>query len=372
MEPRRHAEPPRVRTLIRVRLLLALLLARGIASAHTGSNSYADISLEEREVSIALQISYADWLPIVDLDADHDGRLMRDEIIAQLPRLGAYVRSRVRVIADGRPCEGDAVDAGTGGTFDAMLTLIRMVYRCPAPLRVVTITSALFAREHPGHRTFAVVRDAISPTDVRQHVFGQGSETLELALDWRTKNPARAGIEFLRLGVLAILTRAEALLVLVGLLLAAAATRDVILIGAAFAVSSVIALTIGALGLVPLDRVPVAEALVVSIVVVGLVNLLAPRHAGRWPLGFVCGLVHGLGFARLFVELRVAPAALGATLAAFAAGVAIGLLVAVCLAYPPVAWLHARPWGARATRGMSAAIALAGVYLWCVRALLSG
>jgi hypothetical protein len=318
-----------------------------------------------------LQVSLADWLPIVDLDTDHDGLLTREEVRAKLPRLGAYVRSRVRVLADGRPCPGEAVDADGGGGFDGTLTLVRMSYHCPAPIRAVTITSALFAREHPGHRTFAVVRDAISATSIRQHVFGPGSETLELVLDWRAQGRGQATVEFLRLGVLSTLTRADEVLVLLGLLLSAAGTRDLVKIAAAFTVAYTATLAAGALGFVTLDARHVASGIALTIVVVGLVNLFRPGSAGRWQLGFVCGLVHGFGFASVLGEMRVAPAALGVSLAAFNAGIEIGLLAALCLLYPPIAWLRAHPWGARAARGMSAGIALAGLYLLLERAFLS-
>ena len=79
MESRRHPEPASPRALRRVRLLLVLLLAPVVATAHTGSSSYGEISLDERDVGIALQVSLADWLPIVDLDTDHDGLLTREE-----------------------------------------------------------------------------------------------------------------------------------------------------------------------------------------------------------------------------------------------------------------------------------------------------
>jgi hypothetical protein len=352
-------------------LFIALLLTEGWATAHTGSSSYAEISLDERDVGIALQISHADWLPVVDLDADHDGLLTRDEVQAKLPRLGAYVRSRVRVVADGRPCDGAAIDADSGGGFDRTLTLVRMSYHCPADMRAVTITSALFVREHPGHRTFAIVRDATTATSVRQHVFGPGSETLELVLDWRAEGRGQATVEFFRLGVLHIFTRADQLLVMLGLLLAAAGTRDVVKIAAAFTVAYTATLALAALGLVTVDSRLLAAGTALTIALVGLVNLFLPGYAGRWQLAFACGLVHGFGFANLLGELRVSPAALGMSLAAFNAGIEIGLLIAVCLLYPPIAWLRAQRWGGRAVSGTSAAIALAGMYLLIKRALLS-
>jgi len=254
--------------------------------------------------------------------------------------------------------------------LDGTLTLIRMSYRCAASIRAVTITSALFVREHPGHRTFAIVRDAISATSIRQHVFGPGSETLELVLDRRDAR-RQTTVEFLRLGVLHFFDRADQLLVVFGLLLAATGTRDVLKIGAAFSVAYTATLALATLGVVTLAGPLVAGGTALTIILVGVVSLLVPGHAGRWQLAFVCGLVHGFGFANVLAGMRVSSAALGTSLAAFNAGTEIGLLVAVCLLYPPIAWLRAQRWGRHAVRGVSAGVALAGLYLVIVRALLS-
>ena len=67
-----------------MRLLLLLLLVPGLAAAHTGTSSYADISVDEHDVDIALQIAATDWQPIVDVDTNHDGALTRDEVQSHL------------------------------------------------------------------------------------------------------------------------------------------------------------------------------------------------------------------------------------------------------------------------------------------------
>jgi HupE / UreJ protein len=246
-----------------------------------------------------------------------------------------------------------------------------MSYHCPAPIHVVTITSALFVREHPGHRTFAIVHDASSATSVRQDVFGPGSETLELTLDRRAAGRGQATIEVLRLGVRHVFTRGDQLLVMLGLLLAAAGTRDVVKVAAAFTVAYTATLALAALGLMTVDGRLLAGGSALTIALVGLANLVLPGYAGRWQAAFACGLVHGFGFANVLGELHVPPTALGTSLAAFNAGIESGLLLAVCLLYPPIAWLRAQRWGGPAMRGVSAAIALAGIYLLIERALLS-
>jgi hypothetical protein len=352
-----------------VRVLLVLLLARGVAAAHTGTSSYADISLDERDVDVALQISAADWQPIVAIDANRDGVLTRDEVRANLPRFETYLRTRLRVVADDRLCPGTVVDADTGAGFDAGLTLVRMTYVCPAPMRRLTITSALFVREHPGHRTFAIVRDAMSATTVRQHVFGPGTEMLELRLDWRTTERRQTAQDFLRVGIQQTFARPDHALLVVGILVIAAGLGSAVRSIAAFVLACAMMLAVGALASVA-DGV-VTSALALTVALVGTAGLLPRMRAWAWQVAFACGLLHGLFFAGTFGGMRVSPAALGASLASFAAGIAVAVLVLACCLYPVVAWLRGPSWGAAALRGMSAAVAIAGVGLLVTRVLVS-
>jgi hypothetical protein len=350
-----------------VRLLLFLLLVRGLAAAHTGTSSYADVSLDERDVDVALQISALDWQPIVDVDTDRDGRLAREEVRAHLPRFESYFRTRLRVVADDRLCPGTGVEADTGAGFDAGLTLVRMTYVCPAPFRAVTITSTLFAREHPGHRTFAIVRDATTSTTVRQHVFGPGSETLELRLDWRATARRQTARDFLRVGILQAVARPEHALVLLGLLVLGSGLAGTVRIVAVFALACAIMLAVGALA--SLAEGVVAHALPLTVALAGAAGLVPRARTWAWFVALACGLVHGLFFAGVLGGLRVAPAALGASLAAFAAGIAIAVLVLASGLYVLVAWLRARSWEVPAMRAVSAAVALAGVGLLAARVL---
>ena len=348
-------------------LLLLLLLARGIAAAHTNTSSYADIALDERDVDVALQIAATDWQPIVDIDTNHDGVLTREEARSHLRRFESYLRTRLRVVADDRLCPGTAVDADTGAGFDAGLTLVRMTYLCPAPFRRVAITSLLFAREHPGHRTFAIVRDATTATTVRQHVFGPGSETLELRLDWRATARRQTARDFLRVGIVETFARPEHALVLVGILVLGTSPRSVVRIVAAFTVACAIMLAVGTLK--SLAEGVVAHALPLTVALAGAAGLVPRARTWAWFVAFACGLVHGLFFAGVLGSLRVAPAALGASLAAFATGITVALLTLASGLYLVVTWLRARSFGPWALRAVSTAVALAGVGLLAMRVL---
>jgi hypothetical protein len=341
------------------------------ARSHQGGISYAQISVAETEVEIALQVAYADWVPLVDLDSDRDGALTPDEARAHLARLGGATRTQILVFADGQACPGDAADVEVGTRLGTPFTLLRMVYRCPARIRTLAVTCHLFAREHPGHQVLAVIEDRSDlGAPVRQHVFGPGTELLELSMDRAEGGRLGAVAQFLRLGVSHIFTGYDHVLFLLGLLLGATGLGALVRIVTAFTVAHTLTLVLATLGYVSLDMRLVESTIALSIAYVALENLLV-RHRGRWMLAFVFGLVHGFGFSNVLREMRIPRDTLAWSLASFNVGVELGQLVSVSALYPVLVWSRRHAWNAWMVRAVSAAIGLAGLYWFVERALLS-
>jgi hypothetical protein len=191
---------------------------------------------------------------------------------------------------------------------------------------------------------------------------------------------------YLRLGVEHIFTGYDHLAFLAALLLATglrrragvggaaqpAGTREalgqVLKIVTAFTVAHSTTLIASTLrpGLVPTAWVEPAIAL--SIAYVGLENLRPGTPRRRWPIVFVFGLVHGLGFSSVLREIGLPARGLVASLLAFNLGVELGQLAVVALLLPVVVLAASRrPVGFErwALRGGSTVLALAGV-IWFV------
>jgi hypothetical protein len=81
-----------------------------------------------------------------------------------------------------------------------------------------------------------------------------------------------------------------------------------------------------------------------SIVAVGVENLMRGQVDSRWKLTFAFGLVHGFGFAGALQELGIGTGAdIVAPLAWFNAGVEAGQLGVAMMAWPLIRRLNARP-----------------------------
>ena len=318
---------------------------------------------------VVLLIAYENWLPLVDLDANRDGAVTGDEVRARVRRLGAYARRWIEVVADGAPCPGEAAGAGVATRLGAAYVSVELVHRCPAPVRTLRLVAAVLAREHPGHRTLATVRDG---TSIWQHVFGPGTETFEIRPTARGTSRLQAVREFVWLGVEHIFTGYDHVCFLLALLLVAPGLGDVFKIVTAFTAAHTLTLIAATLGWVTLDVRLVESVIALSIAYVGVENLVGGPGRRRWLVAFGFGLVHGFGFSNVLREMRIPPGVLGWSLASFNVGVELGQLAIVSLVYPALRLVRRRPWAAWVVRGGSAAIVLAGLYWFFVRALLPG
>jgi hypothetical protein len=113
----------------------------------------------------------------------------------------------------------------------------------------------------------------------------------------------------------------------------------------AFTIGHSITLSLAALQIVQISPSIVEPAIALSIIVVGVDNLLVnrqqrstpggvPSHSGpsrdlRPVLAAVFGLIHGFGFAAVLIEFGLPREALGWSLAAFNVGVEVGQLFIV-------------------------------------------
>jgi hydrogenase/urease accessory protein HupE len=240
----------------------------------------------------------------------------------------------------------------------------------------IEIDTVLFPYD-PNHQTFInlyetgrLERQAILSATV--HRFEHYSGTIQ----------GRAAVlrAFIALGVEHILIGPDHLLFLLGLILLGGSLWRLATIVTAFTLGHSVTLSLAALNLVRAPGTLVEPAIALSIVVVGVDNLLVSRRKTTGSLdaaGFdlrpwlaaAFGLIHGFGFAAVLQEIGLPPEALGWSLAGFNLGVEFGQLAAVM----PVALLLAAVrrydvvWSRRIAVAGSFAVIAAGLYWFAER-----
>lgn len=178
--------------------------------------------------------------------------------------------------------------------------------------------------------------------------------------------------QYLRLGFTHILPDGpDHMLFVLGLLLLTIRLRPLLVQVTAFTLAHCLTLALALYGVVQLPPRIVEPLIALSITYVAVENIFTRRLTPWRPLlVFGFGLLHGLGFAGVLVDLGLPPHDRVAALLAFNAGIEAGQLSVIALAYGLLLhWCKDRPWfKARITVPASAAIALTGLY-WTVERL---
>lgn len=199
------------------------------------------------------------------------------------------------------------------------------------------------------------------------------SHSLDLAAAAEKFSPVNLFKQFFVLGVEHILIGYDHILFLFALLIICRTWQQAAVIITCFTIAHSITLSLAALGYIEFSAKWIEAIIALSIVYVAIENLLKKHQVQhRWALTVCFGLVHGLGFANVLMDLGLADAAnaIFVPLAAFNLGVEVGQLFIACLVLPVLWYCNRYPWYQhRALPVCSAAILLVGGY-WMVERLI--
>jgi hydrogenase/urease accessory protein HupE len=175
---------------------------------------------------------------------------------------------------------------------------------------------------------------------------------------------------YLRLGFEHILSGADHLAFLLGLVIVSTSLRSSLLAVTAFTLAHSCSLALSIFGVVAPSPTWVEPAIALSVAYVGLENYFVRDGSKRFRLSFVFGFVHGFGFAGALQEIGVPPDRAPAALALFNLGVELGQLAVLAALLPLLAWLRRGPrvWPT-VSRGLNAVLVIAGLFWAAQRAL---
>lgn len=339
---------------------LAFAHAVGVSSGEyrlDGNVLYGDIGMSGREL--------ARFMPT--LDANQDEAIDADELAAGRDAIARALTNGLTVHGDTKACPGLLDKAwvleGEGGV------VFQAHYTCSvAPKRLVLAMPMLDALA-PGHRHLARVFRA-GKAQVR--VLDRAHSTWDLdeanGTASGTSGAGSLASSMLKLGVEHILTGADHLVFLLGLILVGGSFRSLLGVVSAFTLAHSITLALAALGIFAPSPRLVEPAIALSIAYVGIENLFVKDASKRWRITFPFGLIHGFGFAGALREVALSRAQLPVALVSFNLGVEVGQLGVLLLALPLVLRARRAPWfGERGVKWLSIAIAVGGAALFFVR-----
>ena len=152
-------------------------------------------------------------------------------------------------------------------------------------------------------------------------------------------------LTYLRLGLTHIIPLGlDHILFVLGLFLLAIRWKPLLLQVTCFTVAHSLTLALSVLGLVSLPARIVEPLIALSIVYVGIENIwLARLSRFRLLVVFLFGLLHGLGFARVLIDLGLPSGEFLTALLCFNIGVEIGQISVLVLAFLVLGWFRNRP-----------------------------
>ncbi len=324
-----------------------LLVWSCCAHAHKPSDSYLILQVEGGHIAGQWDIALRDIDYAIGLDSDEDRAITWQELRSRHAPLAAYVFQHLQLQADGHDCTirpGQLlVDGHTDGTY----AVLRFEAECGVRVTALTVHYTLFFDIDAQHRGLLRLEQqgrthtAIFASD--QRVF-----TVTFAVP-----PSRAqeAWQYIREGVWHIATGYDHILFLLGLLLPSvlfaggerrwlpretfgAAFLDVLKVVTAFTVAHSITLSLAVFKVIELPSRWVESAIAASVILVALNNVRPAVHAGRWFIAFGFGLLHGLGFANVLLDLGLPQVSLAWALFAFNVGVELGQIVLVGMFLP--------------------------------------
>src|SRR5947207_10425993 len=365
-------------------IIAALFFAGASVNAHPVAQGSMSIRISSNKIVVQARVSMEEVLVQGALSAAKDSKLTTDELCQ---RHGDYLLLHLHLFADDQPLRGLVRSTTPPRGPGPQRARYDFEYELRAkPARVRVNEDVLNEFDYaPGNRWEAtyvtrVTQEGQAPVegllltsreplviDCTGFKYPSGTASGSATIDkWRLTK------DYVRHGIMHILSGWDHLLFISALVLAVVTLWDLVKVITAFTLAHSITLTLSVLNLVRLTGRIVEPMIAASIVFVALQNVFWPqrsRGASRLGVAFFFGLFHGLGFAGGLLDAMEGMAGLTIALAivAFSLGIEIGQQVVVLPIFVLLKVLRSRHGAAsRLAYGIfrygSAAICLMGLF----------
>jgi HupE / UreJ protein len=339
-----------------LRLVLGLL-GIGLGSsafAHAASTAYLDLGTPRSDaIPVQWVVPLRDLDAVLDLDADHDGRLTWAEVDARHTALATLARESLRFSGTAGDCtlvlgapRYTPLESGGHAALDGQAV-------CPSGARGLRLDYRFLDGIDATHRVLLSTPATSTPRPVAP------GERVVIPLGGSAQQSSSHGFRALLLhGITHIWGGADHLLFLVALLLPAVVARDgvhwiararlrpalceVLWIATAFTLAHSITLGLASFHVVSIPPRVIEPAIAFTVLAAALNNLKPVVTRRLAAVAFCFGLVHGFGFAEVLAPLHLPARQLAIALFGFNLGVELGQLALIACAFTLLA--SARHW----------------------------
>ena len=341
-------------------LWLAIPILAHRLDAHTISLTYAEVTVDERQVLWSLRLPVPELELLLGLDENHDGKVDASELARSQTRIQQYAMSKLGVRDNGREVPGSIGSLRLWKDQEG---------------HSFVQTEAVFPAQGAGFGKISLhcdmLRDVVAAHQTLAKITS-GGETVDFIFengrDFQTDvNPAtfQTILQFVHMGILHIFTGYDHIAFLLGVVLIGGSFKTILKVVTSFTVAHSITLALAAFHIVELPSRLVESGIALSIIYIALENLFFHKFDRRWIITFFFGLVHGFGFASALQEVHLSRHLLATALFSFNLGVEIGQLCIVAVLLPGLLYIGRLPFHTVIVKSCSAVIFILGSFwLW--------
>ncbi len=324
-------------------LFLVAVWAAASSRAHPMVEGRLDVVIAKDKISIDARVSMEELLVA---DVGNGARPAKEKWLDLIHAHSVYLLKHLQVQADSARLDGKELGQGqvVGEMKDTGLVAYKLAYPLSSPPRTLKIDQNLL-REFENWSVSLVVRVRQENQTTWETGLLTSDKTIEYACDWTqvaaapSSGEQKLGLgptvrDYLKHGIMHILTGYDHLLFVSALVLAATGFWDLIKVVSAFTLAHTVTLTLAVFDIVRVPEQVVEPMIAASIVFVAVQNIFYPERSRGWTrlgIAFGFGLFHGLGFAGGLKDAMsdMPPATLWAALLAFSFGVELGHQIVV-------------------------------------------
>jgi hypothetical protein len=331
-----------VASLLRLAVLFAaaisVALAASPAQAHQQGRSYCSVTTVPGGLDVTVETSFEHLVPVLGLASPQPSDA---DVLAARERLAQQLEDRVQARTAEGPCRVASDPPLLATRENTRVAEVTLHYQCP-PGPVTLRNTWRFDVDPNGEVVCAI--------DGAAWVFRAGIEEADLGAPPTLGQVLRS---FVGSGALHVFGGIDHVLFIVALLVAAASARQKSLVAGLKATAAVVtgftlghSVTLIGAGLdwVRLDSRLTESVIALSIVVVGVENIVRSEVRWRMLTATLFGLVHGFGFATVLAETELPRRGAVWALLAFNLGIEAAQLLIVLLLFPPLALAARKSW----------------------------
>jgi hypothetical protein len=346
------------------------------ALAHSFSNSYLNLSVNQHTIDGQLRLRLEDIVWLADLDQNRDQQLTWGELQAGTAAIHQAVATHLQLSSANERCPLQLSTMQLEQLNTGLYVVLPLQAQCAAAPQQLTVQYNALMTTDAAHRGILnlqhdsqVTTAVFAPTNTRAD-FDLGSTSANLSL-----------LAMLQEGIWHIWTGYDHLLFLLALLLplflnhsspqrwvapaAAVVVKSVLWTVTAFTVAHSLTLLLSTVFDLQVASAKVETLIAISVALSGI-NILYPIFRSHAAIAFSFGLIHGLGFAGALRDLQLPTSAFVQSLLSFNLGVEVGQLTLVALLFPLMLYVRHQRYYQRLVQPL-VALSIVGVGLaWAV------